>query len=307
MAEDTRKRLLRYLNDAHAMEAGGLVSLQDIADRVTYPDARHVATDLCSVAKTQIARLAQRIEALGGTVSGNKTLFNSALAKGNRLTNAFHDQADKETQDIMKAYALSHLEVAAYTSLREYAQAIGDTDTAWLAQSLIEEEERAANRLYVLIPDLAVIPASPRYQSKPAHSPSSGGSGLGALGLPALLIGGAALTYYGAEYLRHRNSGSNNGNTGSNTFARVSPNAYPASTPASSSYLNTPATTSATTKPYGNASPADTAVIEVDVIEVVDVADAADTGGSSTASLSKGASSSGASSSSGRSSGYKNS
>lgn len=197
MQEDTQKRMVRYLNDAHAMEAGAVVSLQDIANRVSDFEVKQTMNDLVQIAKTQIERLTQRIRAYGGSVAVQKDAFNSALAKGHRITNAFHDQADKETQDVIKAYTASYLEIGAYTSMAAYARAIGDMETAQLADTLIEEERRAGERLQPLISRLAVVPAfSQMSQSTTYSGETSGKSKLGGWVLPVVLLSGTALTVW---------------------------------------------------------------------------------------------------------------
>lgn len=204
MQEDTQKRMVRYLNDALAVETGGLVALQDIGSRSTDFEIKQTMENLSVVTTSQIERLTRRIHENGGSVSAQKGVFNSALAKGHRIQNAFHDQADKETQDVIKAYTASYGEVGMYTSMVAYARAIGDTQTAQLAETLIQEERRAGELLQPLISRLAVVPAFTQ-MSQPTTSGDSGGkSGMGGWVLPAVLLSGAALTVWA---LRNKQDG----------------------------------------------------------------------------------------------------
>ncbi len=163
MAENATERVLRYLTDAHAAETGGLASLQDLANQATDPDVRAVVTEHISVTQSQIDRLHARIGVLGGHDAGGKNILNSVLAKGSNLVNAFHDTADKQTQDVIKAYSFEHFEVGTYTSLQAYASAVGDTETAQLAATIIQEETLAAEKLFRLIPQVAVAAVSKTY------------------------------------------------------------------------------------------------------------------------------------------------
>ena len=79
-----------------------------------------------------------------------------SLAKTSGLLNAFHSKEDKQTQDTIKAYAFEHFEIGAYTSLKAFSEAIGDHETAQLAETIIGEEQLAAERLQRIIPQLAV-------------------------------------------------------------------------------------------------------------------------------------------------------
>jgi len=155
MAEDVKEQLLRYLNDAHAVEVGGLASLKDLAEGTSDADVRQVVTDHITVTQSQIDRVEARILALGGDKSEGKGLLNTIIGKGSDLLNIFHSHEDKQTQDLIKVYSLEHFEVGMYTSLEAYADAIGDTETARLATSIIGEEQMAAERLGRLIPQVA--------------------------------------------------------------------------------------------------------------------------------------------------------
>ena len=156
MAETPKERVLRYLTDAHASEEGGLASLKDLAAEAVNPAVRSVVTEHIAVTQSQLDRLEARITALGGKPSGGKSLLNTVAAKGSSLLNAFHDQEDKLTQDVIKAYSLEYFEVGVYTSLKAYASAVGDTETAQLADSIIGEEQQAGEKLGRLIPTVAV-------------------------------------------------------------------------------------------------------------------------------------------------------
>jgi ferritin-like metal-binding protein YciE len=200
MAEDTREKLIRYLNDSHATETGGIVALKDIAHRAEDPEVKRVAEELSHVAESQAARIAGRITELGGTLATGKALFTGTLATGNRLTNAFHDINDKQTQDVGKAYGLSAFEEAMYTALLEYSRAIGDEATAFLAEELIAEERDACRKLLAQIPRIAVLPAyeAPRPDW---NEEKTGGKKMAGLTVPVLLIGGAALAAWGLPRL----------------------------------------------------------------------------------------------------------
>ncbi|MEO7720162.1 MAG: DUF892 family protein [Capsulimonas sp.] len=157
MAEDVKEQLLRYLNDAHAAEDGGVASLKDIAAEATDADVRTAITEHIAVSQSQADRLKARILALGGDKAEGKSLINTIIGKGSDLLNIFHDKADKQTQDIIKAYSLEHFEIGMYTSLKAFADAIGDHETAQLADTIMGEEQLAAERLLRLIPQVAKL------------------------------------------------------------------------------------------------------------------------------------------------------
>ncbi|BDI32860.1 hypothetical protein CCAX7_49110 [Capsulimonas corticalis] len=155
MAEDVKGQLLRYLNDAHAAEDGGIASLKDIAAEATDSDLKTAINEHIAVSQSQADRLKARILALGGDKAEGKSLVNTIIGKGSNLLNAFHNNEDKQTQDLIKAYSLEHFEIGMYTSLKTFADAIGDHETAQLADTILGEEQLAGERLLRLIPQVA--------------------------------------------------------------------------------------------------------------------------------------------------------
>ena len=155
MAEDVKEQLLRYLNDAYAVEVGAISSLKDLSEAATDVDVRQAVTEHLAVTQSQADRLTARILALGGDKSEPKGFLNSIIGKGSDLLNVFHSHEDKQTQDVIKAYSLEHFEVGMYTSLKAFADAIGDHETAQLADKIIGEEQLAGERLGRLIPQVA--------------------------------------------------------------------------------------------------------------------------------------------------------
>jgi len=156
MAEDVKGQLLRYLNDSYAAEVGGMSALKDLAALATDADLKQAVTDHIAVTQSQADRVAARILALGGDKSEPKGVLNQVLAKASSALNIGHSHEDKQTQDTIKAYSFEHFEIGAYTSLQAFANAIGDAETAQLAQTIIGEEQMAAERLQRLIPQISV-------------------------------------------------------------------------------------------------------------------------------------------------------
>lgn len=160
MAENAKERIIRYLTDAHASEVGSLHSLKDIAAETTDASLRTTVEEHAVQTQSQADRIEARLNALGGKTNSAKGVMNTVLGKGSDLSNVFHDHEDKQTQDVVKAYALEHFEVGMYTSLHAYAEAVGDYETAQLAQQILSEEQLAGERLLRSIPQLAVLPAA---------------------------------------------------------------------------------------------------------------------------------------------------
>lgn len=215
MPETRTQRLIRYLNDACAAERGGLVALRHIAAELTEPDVRAAIEDHITVTESQAKRLENRITALGGDKSPQKSAVNSMIAKSSQVANIFHDKEDKKTQDIIKAYSLEHFEIGMYTSLHAFAQAIGDTETARLADTIRGEEQQTADRLMRLIPDLATEPVG-KLRSGPATMTGSPGL-MSRLKVPLLVVSGVGLGLWGLSKLAGSDHNSDSNGMGGGT------------------------------------------------------------------------------------------
>jgi len=253
--ETRQHKLLRYLNDSYAAEMGGVASLKDLAAVTTDPELKQVVLDHMEQTKYQADRLANRIKALGGDKSEAKALVDSVIAKGSSFTNIGHDRADKQTQDLIKAYALEHFEVGTYTSLYTYANAIGDYETAALADEIRAEEEMAAQQLQRFIPQVARLALNNASTYTPAPK-----RGWNKAITPALWLSGAALAAWGVSKLL------SNGSEGMNGESKPDTNFGTART-GSTDTLASSASTGSSSVGTG----ASTATLSPDVAEAVSV------------------------------------
>ncbi len=112
--------------------------------------------------------LEARIRALGEEPSGGAGFFSSFMSSIGNLLHQAHDEDDKTTQDLIKAFAIENLEMAMYQSLESYSNAIGDADTAALARTIMAQEKQAADLCWQMIPTCAVKPAQGIFPQKQA-------------------------------------------------------------------------------------------------------------------------------------------
>lgn len=160
MPESSKERILRYLNDAHAANQGEIASLEDAANQSLDDQVVAALQSHLKTAQSHRALLEERIEALGGKIAGAKGMLNTVIAKGSNFVNAFHDEQDKQTQDLVKLFALEQFGAAMYTSLQVFCQTVGDQETAQIAETLLRDEEQAAELFQGLIPRLALASAN---------------------------------------------------------------------------------------------------------------------------------------------------
>jgi ferritin-like metal-binding protein YciE len=155
MAENVKERLVRYLQDAHAAETGIEEVLDGFIDDTDDPTIKSLFQQHRLETQSQAQRLEQRLNALGEKPSGGKGFLNMVMGKLSEIMHGAHDEYDKNTQNLIKAYSTEHLERGMYESLYAFASAIGDQETAALARQIQAEEEATAQKLFPLIQQYA--------------------------------------------------------------------------------------------------------------------------------------------------------
>jgi len=158
--ESNQDRLIRYLDDAWAVEKALVGMLKDMADEVNDASVKAAFQEHREVTHQQEENLEARIRALGKEPSGGKGFFNQMVGKIGDVIQGAHDPYDKTTQDLMKGFATENFEMAMYQSLESYANAIGDTATAELARQHFQQEKAAADKVWPLISPAASRTAS---------------------------------------------------------------------------------------------------------------------------------------------------
>ena len=148
MAEEIKHRTIRYLQDAHAAQVGIEEALGSYKEDTENEGLKSLFDGLASGTRSQAQRIDARIKALGGDTSGGKNFFNSILAKATELMNSGHDDYDKNTQNIIKAYTAAHGNRGLFQSLVAWSEAIGDMETASLGKQLRDENASMAEQTY---------------------------------------------------------------------------------------------------------------------------------------------------------------
>jgi ferritin-like metal-binding protein YciE len=157
--ESTHERLIRYLDDAWAVEKALVDKLRDMAEEVIDDRIRSLFEEHRAVTHQQEENLEARIRALGEEPSGGKGFFSQMMGKIGEAMHTAEDDYDKTTQDLMKGFATENFEIAMYQALESYASAIGDSETAQLARQHMQQERDAAEKIWPLIAPTAARPA----------------------------------------------------------------------------------------------------------------------------------------------------
>jgi ferritin-like metal-binding protein YciE len=150
-------KLLQYLGEAYGKEQELETALQahiGITDRDAYKKRlqKHLRET-----KSHSKQLARRIKALGGQPPLSQTVVGKATAAMKGPVHALRGTGleEKLLKNAKTEYSEEAEEIATYTAIEAFAEAVGDAETAKMARAIRREEERMANYLQGLIPQLA--------------------------------------------------------------------------------------------------------------------------------------------------------
>jgi ferritin-like metal-binding protein YciE len=142
----------RYLQDAIAAEKSFENQLRTFAKETDQGPVQQVFSQHAEETRRQHERLTARLEAIGGSPSTLKSFLANLFGFAPKTAQIGHDEAEKGTQDLIIAYAVEHSEIAMYEALAVAASGAGDTQTEQLAREIQQEERRAAEKVWGLLP-----------------------------------------------------------------------------------------------------------------------------------------------------------
>ena len=143
MAENKlQKKLIDYLQDAHAMEQNVLRMLDGMIGTTDDPEIKDELRHHKLETERHAERMQQRLEAHDASPS----LVKEAGGMAGALLKSVVDLArgEKAGRNARDGYATEHLEIASYELLWRIAQKAGDEVTAQAAQEIIAEEQAMA-------------------------------------------------------------------------------------------------------------------------------------------------------------------
>jgi len=189
-------KLIQYLNEAYGKEKELETALQAHIKMAKRPPYKKRLQDHLKETKAQSKGLERRIKALGGKaerapvpVPGPQAAVEAATAVTAAATKALSaakgpihalrgtGEAEKQLKNAKTELWNEYEEIGNYTAIETLAESLNDAETAKLAREYRRQEERMANFLLKLIPQLTKavvteeVPAAER--RKPAAASSS--------------------------------------------------------------------------------------------------------------------------------------
>ena len=157
--------LARYLEDAIAAEKSFETQLIGFSKEVEDSTVATMFRQHADETRDQCTMLTQRLEAMGGSTSAVKSFLAHMFNFAPKLAQIGHDQYERQTQNLMMAFAVENAEVAMYESMAVAAQLAGDTATEDLARRIQQQEKATAEKVWAQVAPAArramqAVPAS---------------------------------------------------------------------------------------------------------------------------------------------------
>lgn len=145
------KHILKWLNDAHAMEHALIEVLERRSEQYEdYPSIKAQVDSHLEQTRGHEERLKQRIEDLGGDVSKMKKW--GGILSGKMPDMPADSPQERMIKNTLADYAAEHYEIASYRALIAAAQQEGDMETVSMCQDILAEEEEMAAWLISQLP-----------------------------------------------------------------------------------------------------------------------------------------------------------
>lgn len=146
--ESMQKLYLEELRDVYDAEQQLVEALPKMAKNASHKELRTAFEEHLAITQEQVRRLETIFDNLGEKPSGKKCKgMQGLIEEGEEIMKQKGDPDVKDAAMISAAQRVEHYEIAAYGSLRTYANELGLKDHADLLQRTLDEEGNTDKRL----------------------------------------------------------------------------------------------------------------------------------------------------------------
>lgn len=146
-----QQNVLAWLKDAHAMEQGGVLTLENHAAAAqNYPEVQSKLSEHAQATLHHADLVKGCIERLGGHPSALKEAIGTVMGKVQGVANL--PAQDTVVKNALGDLAAENFEIASYTSLIAAAEMTGDYETVDICRRILQDEEEMAGWLRGQIP-----------------------------------------------------------------------------------------------------------------------------------------------------------
>ncbi|MCW0454194.1 ferritin-like domain-containing protein [Xanthomonas sacchari] len=139
MTRSNTERLLKWLQDAYAMEQEANTMLTATAGRLEhYPQLKASIEQHVNETRDQSEQVKRCIEILDGSIPTIKGTVASVMASVHAAGNSM--MSDEVAKSLGVSYAFEHMEIASYRSLVIAAKEAGQTEIADICAAILDQE-----------------------------------------------------------------------------------------------------------------------------------------------------------------------
>ncbi len=135
--------MVQGMQAVYDAEQQGVNAAPAIAERATTPELKQKLQERTEKGRQQIQRLEEAIQKAGGqTRAEPNEIAKGILAVGNKIMNETQDPHARDAGIIASAQIALHYHMAAYGTLRSYADALGNQEASQLMQQTLDERKQ---------------------------------------------------------------------------------------------------------------------------------------------------------------------
>jgi ferritin-like metal-binding protein YciE len=142
---DMNEELVKYLQDVHGMEQQSLQTLEAAVKIAGDPQLEALYRGHLKETREHLRLIEERLDAHEGSRSLKQDLAGRLKAVG--LGAGVVANPDTPAKLVAVAYGFEHFEIASYELLRRVAQRAGDEDTVKTVDTILVNEQQAAEKL----------------------------------------------------------------------------------------------------------------------------------------------------------------
>ncbi len=155
--ETPTERLVRYLQDVHALEIGASYAVDNYLTEGLEIHEEEAIAAYRAQTKLQGEAVLKRLSELGTVPSKLKGFVNGVIGAVSEWVDVAHDPDDRTVMTLIRYYGLAQTKAATYEALTAFANAANDDRTLEMAQEHQANEFATADRLFGLLPSVSTL------------------------------------------------------------------------------------------------------------------------------------------------------
>jgi ferritin-like metal-binding protein YciE len=159
--QDLRELYIDELKDIYSAETQMVKALPKLAQAANSEDLRNGFEEHLEQTRGHVQRLEQIFSALGEKPTGKKCKgMEGLVSEGGETIGEDYEGDLMDAALISAAQRVEHYEIAAYGTVRTFAEILGETDAAQLLEQTLEEEKETDEKLTKLAGEINVQAAA---------------------------------------------------------------------------------------------------------------------------------------------------